>query len=228
MRQTGAAPNIEAPRRQLKVLLVDDHELMRAGLRMLIESCLGHRVVEASSAAEALEIAREDQPDVIFLDVRMPGLDGLWALERFREHCPDVPVLMLSTFDDGEHIQASLTRGAAGYVLKEASVRQVSDAIDTAVEGRGVYLHPIAAQRLLDVRRDDLTEHLTARERDVLRLLVEGASNDEIASRLFITEKTVKTHLSAVFRKLGVVNRTQAAMKAMKEGLVAPPPGQTS
>jgi DNA-binding NarL/FixJ family response regulator len=214
---------------QLTILLVDDHELMRSGLRMLVESCLGHDVVEASSAEEALERVREQPPDVIFLDVRMPRRDGLWALERLREESPATPVLMLSTYDDGEYIHAALKQGAAGYVLKEASVKQVAEAIATAVEGRGVYLHPVAAQRLLDDRRTTLVaERLTERERDVLALLVDGATNEEIASRLFVTEKTVKTHLSSVFRKLGVANRTQAAMKALKEGFVRPASGRKS
>jgi DNA-binding NarL/FixJ family response regulator len=202
-----------------RVLVVDDHELMRAGLRLLVESCLGHAVTEASSAGEALEIVRDDPPDVVFLDVRMPGLDGLWLLDRLRDEHPQVPVLMLSTLDEGEHIQSALTRGAAGYVLKEASVQQVSEAIETAIEGRGVYLHPVAAQRLLDARRNKSIEQLTERERDVLTMLVKGAKNEEIANSLFVTEKTVKTHLSAIFRKLGVSNRTQAATRAIREGL---------
>ena len=209
-------------RRVYSVLVVDDHELMRAGLRLLVESCLGHHVSEAPSAGEALDMIREDPPDVVFLDVRMPGLDGLWLLDRLREEHPNVPVLMLSTFDEGEHIQSALTRGAAGYVLKEASVHQVEEAIETAVDGRGVYLHPVAAQRLLDTRRHKAIEQLTERERDVLTLLVKGETNDSIATSLFVTEKTVKTHLSAIFRKLGVTNRTQAATRAIREGIATP------
>jgi DNA-binding NarL/FixJ family response regulator len=208
-------------KRVLKILIVDDHELMRSGLRLLVESCLGHDVEEASSAAEALEAVGADPPDVVFLDVRMPGHDGLWVLERLREDAPDVPVVMLSTFDESEHIQAALARGAAGYVLKEASVKQVAEAVETAIEGRGVYLHPVAARRMLGAHRPDASEQLTERELEVLRLVVEGETNDEIGVALFVTEKTVKTHLSAILRKLGVANRTQAATKAIREGIVS-------
>jgi DNA-binding NarL/FixJ family response regulator len=223
VRRTNAAALAEPVKRVLKVLLVDDHELMRSGLRLLVESCLGHCVTEASSAGEALQAVRDDPPDVVFLDVRMPDRDGLWVLERLREDCPHIPVVMLSTFDEGEHIQAALSRGAAGYVLKEASVKQVAEAIETAIEGRGVYLHPVAARRMLGARRPDASEQLTEREQEVLRLVVEGATNDEIGGALFVTEKTVKTHLSAILRKLGVANRTQAATKAIREGIVSSP-----
>lgn len=222
MRNTNAASvTEERETTRRKVLLVDDHELMRLGLRLVVESCLGHAVTEASSATEALDAVSDDVPDVVFLDVRMPDRDGLWVLDRLREEHPDVPVLMLSTFDEGEHIQAALARGAAGYLLKEASVRQVSEAIETAVEGRGVYLHPVAARRVLGARRVEPVEQLTDREHEVLDLVVEGATNEEIGATLFVAEKTVKTHLSAILRKLGVANRTQAATKALREGIVS-------
>lgn len=224
MANAGVRRSTDNVKRMLRILVVDDHELMRAGFRMLVESCLGHDVIEASTAGEALEVVRGDPPDAVFLDVRMPGLDGLWLLDRLHEECPDVPVLMLSTFDEGEHIQAAITRGASGYVLKEASVSQVAEAIETAVERRGIYLHPIAAQRLVEARRHEPIEQLTTRERDVLTLLVQGARNEEIATGLFVTEKTVKTHLSAIFRKLGVTNRTQAATKAIRDGLATAEP----
>jgi DNA-binding NarL/FixJ family response regulator len=201
------------------LLLVDDHELVRSGLRLLLESSLGHKVMEASSGPEALDILRSKRFDVALLDVRMPGRDGLWTLEQIRTLIPDLPVLMLSTYDDEDSIRGSLERGAAGYLLKEAGVAQVAEAIETAFDRRGVYLHPIAAERLVWGHRPESREQMTDRERDVLELLVEGATNDEIAHRLFVTEKTVKTHLSAIFRKLGVSNRTHAATKALRESL---------
>lgn len=203
----------------LTLLLVDDHELVRAGVRLLLESCLGHSVIEAASALEALEIVRDEAVDLVFLDAFMPEHDGLWALERIRAERPELPVLILSTFNDPEYVRRALSAGAAGYVLKEAGVQQVADAIKTALDKRGVYLHPIVARRVLDQQRDDIPDRLTERELDVIRLLVEGATNDDIATHLFVTEKTVKTHLSAIFRKLGVTNRTQAATKAMRDGL---------
>ena len=169
---------------------VDDHELMRLGLRLVVESCLGHAVSEASSAGEALDAVHDDPPDVVFLDVRMPDRDGLWVLDRLHEESPDIPVVMLSTFDEGEHIQAALARGAAGYLLKEASVRQVSEAIETAVGGRGVYLHPVAARRaeedpanLVGISRARVRQHcLHVRRGD----LTAAPLADGLAHRLFI------------------------------------------
>jgi DNA-binding NarL/FixJ family response regulator len=126
---------------------------------------------------------------------------------------------MLSFFADEPSVREALASGAAGYLLKDADVHQVVDSIATAIEGKGVYLHPLAAECLLE-RRLAAGEELTAREMEVLALLVEGATNDAIASKLFITGKTVKTHLTGIFRKLGVANRTQAATKALRESLV--------
>lgn len=217
---TGAARSAA-----LVLLLVDDHELIRSGLRLLLEAVLGHEVMEASSGEEALAAVRSKRFDVVLLDVRMPGKDGLWTLEQIRAIDPETPVLMLSTFDDEESIRGSLRRGAAGYLLKEADVAQVAEAIETARSRRGVYLHPVAAERVVWRQFTGLRDELTERELDVLRLLVDGATNEEIAARLCVTEKTVKTHLSSIFRKFGVPNRTLAATKAIREGIVEPGPG---
>lgn len=206
--------------RSLRLLLVDDHELVRSGLRLLLESSLGHSVTEATSGEQALDIVRSERFDLVLLDVRMPGKDGLWTLERLRTHAPDVPVLMLSTYDDEESVRGSLERGAAGYVLKEAGVAQVAEAIGIAVERRGVYLHPLAAERVVWRHRAKGREDMTDRELDVLTLIVEGTTNEEIARELSVTEKTVKSHVSAIFRKLQVTNRTQAATKAIREDLL--------
>ena len=208
------------PGQHLVVLLVDDHEMIRSGLRMLIESTLGHSVIEASSSDEALEIAATATIDVVLLDVRMPGRDGLWALRELRELHPTVPVVMLSTFDDADPIRASLDGGASGYLLKGADIRQVNEAITTALEARGVYVHPEAVKHLLATSHPPLRDPLTARELEVLELLVEGETNAEIAATLFVTEKTVKTHLSGIFRKLEAANRTQAVIKAIRNGLI--------
>jgi DNA-binding NarL/FixJ family response regulator len=205
----------------LTLLLVDDHELVRSALRLLLESSLGHRVLEASSAESAVAQLRQSDPDIVLLDVCMPEHDGLWALAKIRSLRPHVPVLMISTFDDEAHIREALDLGAAGFLLKGAGLQQVAESIETARSGRGVYLHPIVAEKLLKTNRSADTERLTEREADVLKLLVHGATNEEIGSKLFVTEKTVKTHLSAIFRKLDVSNRTQAATKAMREGIIA-------
>jgi DNA-binding NarL/FixJ family response regulator len=225
MAKTEVSPAVKE--KALTLLLVDDHELVRSGLRLLLESSLGHRVLEASSAEAAVTQVRESDPDVVLLDVCMPDHDGLWALAKIRSLRPGVPVLMISTFDDESRIREALDLGAAGFLLKGAGLQQVAESIETARSGCGVYLHPIVAEKLLKVKRSADTEQLTERELDVLTLLVEGATNEEIGSRLFVTEKTVKTHLSAIFRKLAVSNRTQAATKAIREGLIIEAPEAT-
>jgi NarL family two-component system response regulator LiaR len=202
------------------ILLVDDHDVVRQGIRLIIETRLRHEVVEASSAEESLQAVRSHALDLVLMDARMPEHDGIWALRRIREVQPDLPVLILSTYDTEEYVEGSLEAGAAGYLLKEATTQQLAEAIETALSGKGVYLHPAVAQRMLHRGRQGGRTLLSDREIDVLRLVVEGATNEQIAGRLFVSEKTVKTHLSNIFRKLEVANRTQAAAKAIRERLV--------
>ena len=205
------------------VLLVDDHAVVREGLRLLLETLLGLEVVQAGSGTEALTIATSRHIDVALLDARMPEHDGVWTLQQIKKVKPDLPVLMLSTYDTEEYVDRALESGAAGYLLKESSSQQLSEAIETALSGRGVYLHPSVAQRVL-ARRQQQTERaanpLSRRELEVLQLLAAGATNDDIARTLFLSEKTVKSHLSSIFRKLAVTNRTQAAAKAIRENMV--------
>jgi DNA-binding NarL/FixJ family response regulator len=205
----------------LDVLIVDDHEMIRVALRLLLETCLGLQVTDVSSAEEALDAVSSRPFDVVLMDVKMPVHDGLWTLEEIHRIRPTLPVIMLSYFADERSVRHALDAGAAGYLVKDAELHQVVDSLTTALEGDGVYLHPVAAKCVLANRHaEGGVAELTEREHEVLTLLVEGATNDEIATRLFITEKTVKTHLSGVFRKLGVANRTQAATRALREGLV--------
>ena len=206
-------------------LLVDDHSVVREGLKLLLETLLKMKVIEASSGPEALSVMNSDHVDVVLLDARMEEHDGIWTLKRMKEAKPDLPVLMLSTYDTEEYVDSSLAAGAAGYLLKEANSQQLGEAIDTALSGRGVYLHPAVAQRVLARGRgeDRDVQGLSERELDVLNLLARGATNDEIASALFLSEKTVKSHLSSIFRKMRVSNRTQAASKAIRERLVTLP-----
>lgn len=205
------------------VLLVDDHEVVRQGLRLLLENVLGFEVREAGGAMRALASIDEQPPDVVLLDARMPELDGIWALREIRSAHPDLPVVMLSTYDSEEYVEPSLQAGAAGYILKDASSEQLRDAVETAVAADGTYLHPAVAQRML-ARRGTHTGPggpLTERERDILRLLADGATNEDIAARLHLAEATVKSHLTSIFRKLGVSNRTQAVSKALRDGIVS-------
>lgn len=211
--------NDQADAQRRTVLLVDDHEVVRAGLRLLLERVLGYDVIEAGSAEDAVALATSARPDVVLLDARMPDKDGLWALERLQELDAELPVLMLSTYDSPEYVDGALDGGAAGYLLKHASSAQLGEAIRTALDTGGVYLDPTVAQRAL-ARRRAPTRQLSDRENEVLALVAHGATNEEIAERLVLSEKTVKTHLSSIFRKLQVTNRTAAASKAVRDGLV--------
>jgi DNA-binding NarL/FixJ family response regulator len=204
-------------------LLVDDHSVVREGIRLLLETLLGLEVIQAGSGPEAVTLATAKHVDVVLLDARMPDHDGVWTLKELKKIKPDLPVLMLSTYDTEEYVDNALAAGAAGYLLKEANSQQLSEAIETALSGRGVYLHPAVAQRVL-ARRQQQSERvanpLSRRELEVLQLLAAGATNDDIAKALFLSEKTVKSHLSSIFRKLAVTNRTQAAAKAIRENMV--------
>lgn len=205
------------------ILLVDDHDVVRQGLRLLIETRLEYRVVEAASADEALAMVEGEAVDLVLLDARMPEHDGIWALRRLREVHPELPVLVLSTYDTEDYVEGALEAGASGYVLKEATTAQLGEAIETALSNKGVYLYPAVAQRVLARNRrggHGSEESLSDRELDVLRLLSDGATNEEIAGRLFLSEKTVKSHLSSIFRKLEVTNRTQAAARAIRDRMV--------
>jgi NarL family two-component system response regulator LiaR len=206
----------------IRLLIVDDHAVVRQGLRAFLRLQEGIAVVgEAASAAEAVEVATATAPDVVLLDLVMPEGSGIGALRRILEVAPGARVLVLTSFADDAQIFAAMAAGASGYLLKDIDPQALADAIRDVHAGRPA-LHPSVAARLMRqgsterIARDDLT----ARERDVLRLMVEGLANKQIAQRLGIGEKTIKTHVSRVLAKLGVADRTQAAVLAIREGLV--------
>jgi DNA-binding NarL/FixJ family response regulator len=218
----------------MKVLLVDDHTLVRRGLSQLLVSCIPDvEVTEAGGTEEALEALRSNPHDVVLADIRMPGRDGLELLREIRGGYPKLPVIMLSSYDNGEYVKAALAEGAAGYLLKDTTPDDLVQAIVVALSGAGNVLSPRAVRNMFDASpspdaptRDESPRTdagLTRRESDVLQLLSKGSSNREISRHLFLSEKTVKAHLAAVFRKLGVTNRTQAAMAAVAMGIGSPP-----
>jgi DNA-binding NarL/FixJ family response regulator len=217
----------------MKILIVDDHALVRRGLNYVVkEGFPDAEVVEAESSAVALEALRGGgAADLALVDVRMPDLDGLELLRAVRSEWPDMPVIMLSTYENAPYVKRALADGAAGYLLKDATPEDLAQAIKVARSGSGNVLSPRVIQNLFEdqetsggtpARRNEYS--LTQRENDILALLSEGRSNRDIAQRLYLSEKTVKAHLAAIFRKLGVTNRTQAAMMAVQMG-VGPMPG---
>jgi NarL family two-component system response regulator LiaR len=206
----------------IRLLIVDDHAVVRQGLRGFLRLQDGIEVVgEAASAAEAIDIAGAVSPDVVLLDLVMPEGNGIGALRRLIEVAPGVRVLVLTSFADDAQIFAAMAAGASGYLLKDIDPQALADAIRDVHAGRPA-LHPSVAARLMRQGAVPRGSHddLTARERDVLRLMVEGLANKQIAQRLGIGEKTIKTHVSRVLAKLGVADRTQAAVLAIREGLV--------
>ena len=220
----------------MKILIVDDHALVRRGLHYVVkEGFPDAEVTEAESAAAALELLHLGaEIDLALVDVRMPDLDGLELLRAIKGDRPDLPVIMLSTYDNAPYVKRALADGASGYLLKDATPEDLSQAINVALSGSGNVLSPRVIQNLFEEHEAAGREHgasgrrgeynLTQREHDILELLAEGRANREIAGRLYLSEKTVKAHLAAIFRKLGVTNRTQAAMMAVQMG-VGPVPG---
>jgi DNA-binding NarL/FixJ family response regulator len=218
----------------MRIMVVDDHALVRRGLTYVVkEGFPDADVVEAESAAAALEVFQSGSVvDLALVDVRMPDLDGLELLRAIKADWDSVPVIMLSTYENAPYVKRALADGASGYLLKDASPEDLSQAINVAMSGSGNVLSPRVIQNLFDEdasngggangRRNEFS--LTQRENDILELLSEGRSNREIAQSLFLSEKTVKAHLAAIFRKLGVTNRTPAAMMAVQMGK-GPTPG---
>ena len=217
----------------MRILIVDDHALVRRGMSYVVkEGFPDADVSEAEGAAAALVILRAEKVDLALVDVRMPDLDGLELLRTVKAEWPDIPVIMLSTYENAPYVKRALADGASGYLLKDATPEDLSQAINVAMSGSGNVLSPRVIQNLFDdaesgslngSRRSEFS--LTQRENDILGLLAEGRSNREIAQALYLSEKTVKAHLAAIFRKLGVTNRTQAAMAAVSMGVGPYPVG---
>jgi DNA-binding NarL/FixJ family response regulator len=204
----------------IRVLIADDHGVIRDGLGRLIAGLPDMEVVAtASDGEEAIDRARAAEPDVILMDLDMPKLDGIEATRRVLAERPTTAVLVLTSFSDRPRILGALEAGAAGYLLKDVAADEVAEGIRAAARGESP-LDPRAARTVLTARHEpDPLAALSDREREVLTLLLEGLPNKLIARRLEITEKTVKSHLTRIFREIGVTDRTQAALWAERNGL---------
>lgn len=221
---TAAAP--------IRLLLVDDQALFREGLRILLEQRDHLAIVgEAGDGEQALDAARFHRPDIILMDLRMPRANGVEATRRIMAEMPDTRIIVLTTFEDDEEVYAALSAGAVGYLLKASPSDRVVEAIELTARGQS-FIEPSVTAKLLqhfsrlagqETRRaapQPLTEPLSSRELDVLKHLATGHSNKEIAAQLGIAEGTVKNHMSNVLGKLGVLDRTQAALRAHELGLI--------
>ena len=215
---------------RIKILLVDDQPLFREGLRTVLSLHSDFEVVgEAANGSEAIRLTRSLLPSVVLMDLQMPILDGVSATRRLHEEQPSCRVIVLTTFDDDEMVFDGLRAGAVGYLLKDVPSEKLAEAIRAAARGESFLQPSVAAKVVAEFARlsgrtaavmDSLIEPLSERELEILRLIARGTSNREIANGLFIAEGTVKNHVTNILAKLGVRDRTQAAIKAKDIGLV--------
>ena len=203
----------------IRLLIADDHAVVREGLERLVATFDGVELVgAAANGQEAVDRCRAAEPDVVLMDIEMPVLDGIAATRAIAAVQPDVAVVVLTSFSDRDQILQALDAGAVGYLLKDAEPDEIAKAVRAAARGE-VPLDPRAGRALLSARGASPLDGLSEREREVLRLVAQGLPNKLIARELSISEKTVKTHLTSVFRTIGVTDRTQAALWAERNGL---------
>jgi DNA-binding NarL/FixJ family response regulator len=213
----------------VRLLIVDDQALFREGLRTLLSTRSDIDIVgEAATGADAIDLVERLQPAVVLMDLRMPQMDGIEATARIRDRWPSIPVLVLTTFDDDDNVFGALRAGAAGYLLKDVSSETLVTAIHAAARGES-FLQSTVTGKVVGAftkmmgtwpqRLDALVIPLSPREREILALVATGASNKEVADRLFLAEGTVKNHVTSILGKLAVRDRTQAALKARELGI---------
>ena len=215
-----------AKKDKLTVLIADDHPLVREALHRALDVEEDMKVVaEASDGEEAVKLASELKPDVVVMDIVMPKVNGIEATRKIKEIAPDIAILILTAYDDDEYVLGLLDAGAAGYLLKSARGRDLAGAIRAIKSGESV-LHPKIIAKLLKramvapVEEHKTSEILSERESEVLRLVALGMSNKEVAEELFLSQRTVKAHLTSVFNKLNVASRSEAIVKGLQWGLV--------
>lgn len=225
---------IREPAASIAVLIVEDHEITRVGLKLTLDNTSGIKVIgEADDGRRGVSLATSLRPNVVLMDIGLPLLDGIEATAEIKKTMPGCRVIMLTSHDSDRDIFAALAAGADGYCLKETATTQLGLAIKTVAEG-AAWLDPGIAQRVLrasvagsapaaapaSLKSEEATSKLSQREIEVLSCVVEGMSNQEIAEKLFVSVETVKTHMRRLMEKLAVSDRTQAAVKAMRQGLL--------
>jgi DNA-binding NarL/FixJ family response regulator len=205
---------------RIRILVCDDHPVVRSGLRGMIQSQPDLEVIaEAGEGAQAVALAGRLQPDIVLMDLRMPGMDGVAATEAIKASNPAIHVLILTTYDTDADILRALEKGATGFLLKDEREDRLFDAIREAAGGRSP-LAPGVASRLVERLRGDADSHVSEREIEILMLVAQGRSNREIARELHISDSTVKAHMLHIFEKLGVTDRTAAVTTALRQGII--------
>jgi DNA-binding NarL/FixJ family response regulator len=204
----------------IRILITDDHPVVRAGLSGMISAEPGFEVIgEAGNGKEAIALIGELKPDVVLMDLRMPEMDGVTAIEHIKADYPDVQILVLTTYESDADILRAIETGATGYLLKDTPREELFGAIRLVAEGKSP-LDPGVATRLMQRMRGSDEEGLSTREIEVLELVARGTSNKEIAKQLWVSETTVKSHMLHIFDKLGVTDRTAAVTAALKRGII--------
>jgi NarL family two-component system response regulator LiaR len=209
--------------KQIRVMLVDDHAVVRSGLSTFLMTCDDMELVgEAASGEQALSLCPQAKPDVVLMDLVMAGMDGATATRKIRDRCPEIQVIVLTSFKEQELVQGALQAGAIGYLLKDVTADELANAIRAAYAGKPT-LAPEAAQVLIQATRmpaDKIGFDLTGREREVLALMVQGLNNNDIADKLVVSHSTAKFHVSSILSKLGATSRTEAVSIALQNRLV--------
>ena len=222
------AASLAALHAGIRLMLADDHRMLREGLRRSMAEQGFDMVGEARDGAEAVELARVLQPDVILMDVTMPELDGVEATRRIRSTLPQVKVVMLTMHADQDVLASAIRAGASGYLVKDCSTEEIAEAVRMTAKGDTIISPRLAASMLDEVRRiegrpagsPEDERVVTRREEEVLQLIADGCSTPEVAERLYISQKTVKNHLASIYQKLDARDRTQAVLQAVRMGIV--------